>query len=90
MGTAVVPATMDENLEKEKITKTQRPEMTIKERSKKGKIKWKMLPGETEGRRCINRGEFTAQEDPQEIQAEGQYGVVYTHQHRASIGWPIS
>jgi hypothetical protein len=83
LGTAVVPATMDLNLEEEETMKRQIPEITVKEPSKKGKIKWKMLRRETEDRGGINRGNSAHNG----IREEGRYGLVSGQQHRGSIGW---
>jgi hypothetical protein len=41
---------MDINLDQEGTTRTHVPEITIKEPKKAGKIKWKMIPRETEDR----------------------------------------
>jgi hypothetical protein len=58
VGTGIVLGEVIQDLEEEATVKATIPEITIKQPERKGQLKWKMLPRETEDRGARHFGDF--------------------------------
>jgi hypothetical protein len=77
IGTAVLPGEMDIDRQQDATTKTQIPQIAIKEPKKAGKTKWKMIPRETGDSGARQKEEFFMQWNPGSGGHEDRAGVIY-------------
>jgi hypothetical protein len=85
LGTSIIPGEVVQDLEEEATVKATIPEITIKQQERKGELKWKMLPRETEDRGAYHWGDFHCEWDYGGL--EGRGDPIWSPQYKGTIGW---
>jgi hypothetical protein len=86
LGTSIIPGEVTQDLEEQATVKATIPEITIKEPERKGQMKWKMIPRETEDRGAYHYGDLYT-EWQNTGGAEGRGDPIWTPQYKGVIGW---
>jgi hypothetical protein len=86
MSTSIIPGEIEQDLQEEATLKATIPEITIKQPERKGQMKWKMLPRETEDRGAYHWGDFYM-EWQNDGGMEGRGDPIWTQQYKRAIGW---
>jgi hypothetical protein len=85
-STSIIPGEVVQDLEEEATLKATIPEITIKQPERKGQLKWRMLPRETEDRGAYHRGGFHSEWQNQGGM-EGRGDPIWSPQYKGTIGW---